>query len=497
MNTKIAQFCLALAISAMLVTACGSPATTATNTPATASASAPATATKSSPLATAIPATKSASPAVASPTSKTGTAGANTYPIVDTAQGKCYSDTAEITCSPTSFSGQDAQYTGNKPSYTNNGNGTITDNVTGLIWLKSPDTNGDGKITATDKLAYSKAAAYCENLTYANQTDWQLPTIKQLYSLMNFTGVDPSGYESTDTSGLTPFIDTNYFDFAYGDTSANERIIDSQYASSNFYVGNGGQYIFGVNFADGRIKGYGLSLHGQDKTLFVSCIRANSTYGVNAFSDNGNNTITDKATGLMWAKNDSGKDAPKGLNWEEALAYVKTQNAAKYLGYSDWRLPDVKELQSILDYSRSPDTTNSAAIDPLFNATPITNEAGKTDYSSYWSGTTHVNWTDTPGSAGAYVSFGRAMGYENKAWNDVHGAGAQRSDPKSGNPADWPTGNGPQGDAIRIYNAVRLVRGGDVTETPNGNSTATRNWESGNQQRLCLPAGRDRADYLL
>jgi len=43
-------------------------------------------------------------------------------------------------------------------------------------------------------------------------------------------------------------------------------------------------------------------------------------------------------------------------------------------------------------------------------------------------------------------------------WEDVHGAGAQRSDPKSGNPDDFPKGRGPQGDGIRIYNFVRLVR---------------------------------------
>jgi len=41
---------------------------------------------------------------------------------------------------------------------------------------------------------------------------------------------------------------------------------------------------------------------------------------------------------------------------------------------------------------------------------------------------------------------------------DVHGAGAQRSDPKVGDPANWPHGHGPQGDVIRIYNYVRLVR---------------------------------------
>lgn len=56
------------------------------------------------------------------------------------------------------------------------------------------------------------------------------------------------------------------------------------------------------------------------------------------------------------------------------------------------------------------------------------------------------------------MAFGRAMGVMQGTWIDVHGAGAQRSDPKSGNPADFPIGRGPQGDAIRIYNYVRLVR---------------------------------------
>ena len=42
---------------------------------------------------------------------------------------------------------------------------------------------------------------------------------------------------------------------------------------------------------------------------------------------------------------------------------------------------------------------------------------------------------------------------------DVHGAGAQRSDPKAGDPAMFPHGRGPQGDVIRIFNYVRLVRG--------------------------------------
>jgi hypothetical protein len=54
------------------------------------------------------------------------------------------------------------------------------------------------------------------------------------------------------------------------------------------------------------------------------------------------------------------------------------------------------------------------------------------------------------------------MGYLGNIWQDVHGAGAQRSDPKSGNPADYPTGHGPQGDVVRIYNYVRPVRDTEI-----------------------------------
>ncbi|MCJ7780128.1 MAG: DUF1566 domain-containing protein, partial [Acidimicrobiia bacterium] len=350
-------------------------------------------------------------------------------------------------------------YAGNQASCTDNGDGTVTDNVTGLVWTQGTDTNGDGAMDASDKLSSEAAVSYCESLSLAGYDDWQLPSIKQLYSLMDFTGTDPSGYEGADTSGLVPFIDTDYFEFAYGDTDAGERLIDSQYASSTLYVSEAAvPLLFGVNFADGRIKGYGTMFRGRDKTFSVACIQANDSYGVNDFADNADGTVTDAATALMWAQDDSGNDEPGGLIWEEALAYVQTQNDANYLGHSDWRLPNVKELQSIVDYTRSPDTTDSAAIDPLFNATPITNEAGEADYSFYWSSTTHLNWTDAPGSAGAYVSFGRGLGYLDGQWSDQHGAGSQRSDPKAGDPDDYPTGNGPQGDAIRIYNTVRLVR---------------------------------------
>ena len=379
---------------------------------------------------------------------------ATSYPIVDTEQTHCYNNTGQTICPQTgaAFFGQDAQYVGNAPSYKNNGDGTISDLNTGLMWQKSPGS----------KVSYANAIAGAKSLNLDGYTDWRLPTIKELYSLIDFSGTDPS-VNSNETKSLTPFINTRFFDFKYGDTSAGERVIDAQYWSSTEYVSttmNNSATVFGVNFADGRIKGYGKTSPRGEMLEFVRYVRGGSNYGVNSFVNNGNGTLTDNATGLQWSQADSGK----GMNWEAALAWAQAKNTEKYLGYNDWRLPNAKELQSIVDYTRSPDTTGSAAIAPVFTATAITNELGKTDYPFYWTSTTHTS-SNGSGTAAVYIAFGRAMGYMNGAWMDVHGAGAQRSDPKSDSASSYPQGRGPQGDSIHIDNYVRLVRGGNVTFT--------------------------------
>ena len=333
------------------------------------------------------------------------------YPIVDTDQSTFFNNSSEIT-SPSSgdaFYGQDAQYSSNQPSYTDNGDGTVTDNVTGLMWSQSSDLNGDGTIDVDDKLSFNDALSGASTFDLGGYSDWRLPNIKEAYSLILFSGRDVSGYNGSSTNELIPFIDTEYFEFGYGDTDAGERIIDSQFATSTKYVSttmNGDETMFGTNLADGRIKGYGLTSPsgGGDKLFYVMYVRGNKNYGINDFIENGDGTITDNATGLMWMQNDNGE----GLNWEDALNYAENLN---YAGYSDWRLPNIKELQSIIDYILSPETSSSAAIDPVFNISEITNEAGETDYPYFWSGTTHATWVEgNEGSSAAYISFGRAMG---------------------------------------------------------------------------------------
>lgn len=226
------------------------------------------------------------------------------YPVVDTGQVKCYNATGEITCpaAGAAFYGQDAQHAGNQPHYTLSGDGlTVYDHVTGLTWQHTPDINGDGVINIDDKLTWTQAQARPAALNasnYGGYSDWRLPAIQELYSLIDFRGTDPSGV-LTDTTGLIPFIDTDYFQFAYGDTSAGERIIDSQYASSSLYAASAAK-LFGVNFADGRIKGYDLTMPGgAAKVFLVQCVRGNTGYGANGFVANGDGTVTDSATGLM------------------------------------------------------------------------------------------------------------------------------------------------------------------------------------------------------
>jgi hypothetical protein len=431
---------------------------------------------------------------------------AQPYPIVATGQTKCYDNRSEIAPPKPGqpFYGQDAQFQAHRAIYKLSADGlTVCDNLTGLTWQRSPDTDADGALTRRDKLTLTQAQALPAKLNaakFGGFDDWRLPSIKELYSLFDARGMDPSGPMDMDTSRLTPFIDTKFFKFAYGDTHAGERIIDSQYASSTLYVGKsvrGFGKLFGVNFADGRIKGYDLQMPGGavEKTFFVLCVRGNPAYGKNDFHDHGDGTVSDRATGLVWSKADSGH----GMNWQDALAWVQKKNAEKFLGHEDWRLPSVKELQSIVDYTRSPDTSRSPAIDPIFSCTAITNEAHQADYPFYWSATTHAGLSG--GAAAMYVAFGRAAGWMSPRgmaggppgrrggagprpgfggppgegppgtgpqdgeageyhYVDIHGAGAQRSDPKTGDPAMFPHGRGPQGDVIRIYNYVRLVRGG-------------------------------------
>ena len=93
------------------------------------------------------------------------------------------------------------------------------------------------------------------------------------------------------------------------------------------------------------------------------------------FTDNGNGTITDNATGLMWVKDATGTGCNSGAadTWANQIAFCE---GSTFAGYSDWRMPNIKELLSIVDFSRY-----NEAIDPIFTHTVP---------QYYWSSTTYA-----------------------------------------------------------------------------------------------------------
>jgi len=353
------------------------------------------------------------------------------YPLVDTAQGTCYDNSELIACPAKgeAFYGQDAQYTGNTPRYTDNGDGTVTDDVTGLVWAQN---------LSGSSMSWEEANEYCESLELAGYDDWRLPTVKELWSIRDFS----QGW---------PWVDTDYF-YLVGDGSvlaqhhswtSKAYLVESEY--QNEQVVGDPHWI--VNDWTGHIK-------AMSGNRFVRAVRGD-TYGINDFVDNDDGTVSDNATGLMWAQDDNGE----AINWESALAYAENATIA---GYDDWRLPNIKELQSIADYSG----VFPAMDTSVFNLTELTNVVYDTatgdeidtqvTYPGYWSS------TSMPGKTYAWVF---VVGYNtNPEGYDLHGAGSVVFDTKAKEVSD---GSGIEG----FYHYVRLVRGGDVVETPDGDPT--------------------------
>ena len=383
-----------------------------------------------------------------------------TYPVVDTNQRYCYDSYDESTTlgdeneyvhneardlapvstrnlfldlSCPSF-GQDASYGGLKQAFRSNGDGTVLDVNTGLIWTS--DVYGEG-------LTYDQVENEVSRFSLGGYSDWRIPTIKELYTLSEFNGETGTNEETN-----VPYIDTNYFSIKYG----SEQYTDGQLWSSNRYTGSiSGHLKSDCNFAFNSISGRIECRELSSTKLHVRYVRGNEDIGKNTFSVNEklSDIIVDTATGLEWTRSDSGI----ALDWNEALEYC---NDLELGGFSDWKLPDAHELHSIVDYNRSPDGTKSPAIDSLFHSTEIENEAGSLDWGWYWTSTTHLDGSPPLGSKAVYIAFGRAMGNlgpsdgDTNGAVDVHGAGVQGSAPKVG--AQSPNQVGRNGEYIRVYN---------------------------------------------
>lgn len=270
-----------------------------------------------------------------------------TSTIPDTGQEICLDDSGQILC-PSSGSphyGQDAQYSANPMSFTDNDDSTVTDNVTGLMWQKI----NDGKVYSWYEAAGIYDAAHnpgtedvCGSLTLSGFSDWRLPSKRELMSIVNYGTYYPS-------------INTAYFPDATSD----------YYWTSSEYPAGGSAWF--VSFYLGFI-----SPAAKDSDNYVRCVRGPYA-STDDFTDNGNGTVTDNNTKLMWQQ----KDDSGNRSWQEALSYCEDLDLADH---TDWRVPDIKELESLVDYSVSAPSINAGYFpDTKFSA------------SSYWSSTSSLN----------------------------------------------------------------------------------------------------------
>lgn len=219
-----------------------------------------------------------------------------------------------------------------EPRFTDNDDGTVTDNLTGLMWTKSANLNG--------KLNWSDTIDYCHNLNLAGYTDWRLPNIRELFSLIDIEEYDPAlpnchlfanpendRYWSSSTLSGNPelswSVNTAWGYVQWDLKSANHYIIAVRGDSHGNPVPKTGQTASYRNGDDGYHQ------------MGVS-------WPEPRFTDNNNGTITDNLTGLIWLKNPDSSN----VNWNNAIDYCNTLD---YAGYTDWRLPNIREIFSLID----------------------------------------------------------------------------------------------------------------------------------------------------
>jgi hypothetical protein len=290
------------------------------------------------------------------------------YPPLKTGQTICYDTTGTtgniVACGATKEDGE--SQTGVARGYTDNGDGTITDNATGLVWQKCyKGRNNDATCSdnggVTDTSTWSSALTDCSSLSLASKT-WRLPSRHELETL-------------PDYSLSNPAINLTFFPATTAAGNYWSSTTDAANAANAWYVGFGG----------GDVNPLAKTAPNS-----VRCVTGSSKDLILNFTDNGDFTLKDNSTGLIWQKcfkgrnNDATCSDDGGVSdtstWSSAITYCSGLTIAGRI----WRLPNFNEFKTIVDSTK--------VTGPTINTIAFPSTASGDYWSSTTTGTTTYAW---------------------------------------------------------------------------------------------------------
>jgi len=324
---------------------------------------------------------------------------ASTVTLPATGQSTCYDTFDLVSCSGT---GQDGDIRSGlawpSPRYADNANGTITDRLTGLIWSK--DANAPGPSACNPGVAKNWQTAFeyarCLNQNnYLGYNDWRVPNFNEIVSLSHRGEPDPVAFLTSH--GFTQIQVGEYL----SSTSSAPLFSVSTVTFNSYWNQYESFYLWPVR---GSSNGYtgSIALPKTGQTIchdisgnLIACtgtgqdgeLQTGVSLPETRFTDNGDFTQTDQLTGLIWTK-DTNAPGPETCgsgvykNWILALEYVACLNLNNYLGYNNWRLPNINELNSLVP-SHVVDRAEWLSSQGFVNVPTNT-------YYKFWSSTSHL-----------------------------------------------------------------------------------------------------------
>ncbi len=282
------------------------------------------------------------------------------WSVLPTNQTLCYSNDAEIPCVACDaagypdYCGQDAWYPNNARTYICRSSAdtekpctgsaqdgdVVEDSLTSLIWQRVLPADYSPACENITTCTWDEAQSYCDELDYGGSTEWRLPNYYELSSIVDYgagnPAIEPEAFPNT-------LPEAHWTRSSFSDLDAWE-----------------------VMFLGGNVSVQNKSIGRRARCVRGAIYSPFQGVRYSTFGDVGQEVVLDQATGLEWAK-ENGID----INWMAALRHCEELD---YGGNTDWRLPSIKELQSLVEIEMTSPAWS-------FPDTPLE--------SYYWSSTTY------------------------------------------------------------------------------------------------------------